>query len=81
MLDREDYLYRNIPEEFDGGRYHSWIVSDEDLPPSLKITALAEDGEIMGINHVVYDVKGVQFHPESVLTKVGEEILSNWIIG
>ena len=80
VLDKEDYLYRNIPGEFDGGRYHSWIVSDVNLPPTLKVTALAEDGEIMGISHVDYDVKGVQFHPESVLTKVGEEILSNWIM-
>jgi anthranilate synthase component II len=80
VLDKEDYLYRNIPGEFDGGRYHSWIVSDVDLPPSIKVTALAEDGEIMGISHVDYDVKGVQFHPESVLTKVGEEILTNWIM-
>ena len=80
VLDREDYLFRNIPGEFDGGRYHSWIVSTQDLPPSLNITALAEDGEIMGLSHVEYDVKGVQFHPESVLTKVGEEILTNWFM-
>ena len=80
VLDREDYLYRNIPDEFDGGRYHSWIVSEEGLPACLKVTAEAEDGEIMGISHVEYDLKGVQFHPESVLTKVGEEILSNWFM-
>ena len=80
VLDREDYLFRNIPGEFDGGRYHSWIVSENNFPPSLKVTALAEDGEIMGIRHVDYDVRGVQFHPESVLTKVGEEILTNWFM-
>ena len=80
VLDREDSIYRNIPGEFDGGRYHSWIVSGENLPSSLKITALAEDDEIMGLSHVDYDVKGVQFHPESVLTKHGEEILSNWFM-
>ena len=80
VLDREDYLYRNIPGEFEGGRYHSWIVSEEGLPACLKVTAQAEDGEIMGISHVEYDIKGVQFHPESVLTKVGEELLSNWFM-
>lgn len=80
VLDREDYLYRNIPAEFDGGRYHSWIVSEKDLPASLKITARAEDGEIMGLSHREYDVKGVQYHPESLLTKEGMAILTNWIV-
>jgi len=81
VLDKEDYLFRNIPGEFEGGRYHSWIVSDEKLPASLKITARAEDGEIMGMSHTEYDVKGVQFHPESILTKCGTDLLTNWIIG
>lgn len=81
VLDKDDYLYRNIPGNFDGGRYHSWIVSDDQLPPSLKVTARAEDGEIMGMSHIEYDVKGVQFHPESILTKCGTELLTNWITG
>jgi anthranilate synthase component 2 len=81
VLDPEDYLFRNIPDEFEGGRYHSWIVSDQDLPECLKITARAEDGEIMAISHTGYDVKGVQFHPESILTKCGTDILTNWIVG
>ncbi len=81
VLDREDYLYRNIPDSFEGGRYHSWIVSDQDLPAVLKVTARAEDGEIMGMSHAEYDVKGVQFHPESILTKCGTDILTNWILG
>ena len=81
ILDRDDYLFRNIPDEFEGGRYHSWIVSDKDLPASLKITARAEDGEIMGMSHTEYDVKGVQFHPESILTKCGNDLLTNWIMG
>jgi anthranilate synthase component 2 len=80
VMDPEDYLYRNIKSGFEGGRYHSWIVSEEDLPECLKITARAEDGEIMGIRHTQYDVRGVQFHPESVLTKVGEQILTNWFM-
>ena len=81
VLDPEDYLFRNLPDEFEGGRYHSWIVSDEDLPASLKITARAEDGEIMGMRHTQYDVKGLQFHPESILTKCGTDLLTNWVIG
>ena len=80
VLDREDYLYRNIPVEFDGGRYHSWIVSKKGLPDSLSITAEARDGEIMGLRHNEYDVKGVQYHPESVLTREGMAILTNWIV-
>jgi anthranilate synthase component 2 len=81
VLDSNDYLFRNIPDNFEGGRYHSWIVSDENLPSSLKITARAEDGEIMGMSHTQYDVKGVQFHPESILTKCGTELLTNWVLG
>ena len=81
VLEPGDYLFRSIPEEFEGGRYHSWIVSDKDLPGSLKITARAEDGEIMAISHREYDVRGVQFHPESVLTKCGTDLISNWILG
>jgi anthranilate synthase component 2 len=81
VLDREDYLFRNLPDEFEGGRYHSWIVSDGDLPASLKVTARAEDGEIMGMRHTQYDVRGVQFHPESILTNCGTDLLTNWVIG
>jgi len=81
ILDSEDYLFRNIPDNFEGGRYHSWIVSDKRLPANLKITAKATDGEIMGMSHTEYDVKGVQFHPESILTKCGIDILTNWILG
>jgi anthranilate synthase component 2 len=81
ILDQDDYLFRNIPDNFEGGRYHSWIVSDEDLPPELKITARAEDGEIMGMSHNKFDVRGVQFHPESILTQCGNDLLTNWIMG
>jgi len=81
ILDKEDYLFRKIPDDFEGGRYHSWIVSDKNLPSVLKITARAEDGEIMGMSHLEYDVKGVQFHPESILTKCGMDLLTNWVLG
>jgi len=79
VLDKDDYLYKGIPELFDAGRYHSWIVSADGLPDCFSITAVAEDGEIMGISHNEYDIRGVQYHPESVLTTVGEQIIANWL--
>ena len=79
VLDKDDYLYKGIPELFDAGRYHSWIVSTDGLPDCLSISAVAEDGEIMGISHREYDIRGVQYHPESVLTSVGEKIIANWL--
>jgi anthranilate synthase component 2 len=81
ILDSEDYLFRNIQDGFEGGRYHSWIVSDTELPDPLKITARAEDGEIMAMKHTDYDIRGMQFHPESILTGCGTDLLTNWIMG
>jgi anthranilate synthase component 2 len=72
-------LYEGLPEEFEVGRYHSWIVSDESFPSELEVTAVDENGYIMGLQHKIYDVQGVQFHPESVLTPMGEKILRNWL--
>jgi anthranilate synthase component II len=72
-------LFDNLPEEFPVGRYHSWIVSEENFPEELEITAKDENGYIMGLRHKKYDVQGVQFHPESVLTPDGETILRNWL--
>ena len=79
ILDTEDYIYKDIPDEFDGGRYHSWIVSKENFPDCFRITAVAENGEIMGMAHKEYDLRGVQYHPESVLTKYGNQIIKNWL--
>lgn len=79
VVDAGDYLYAGINNIFEAGRYHSWIVSQEGLPECFTVTAIAEDGEIMGISHKKYDVKGVQYHPESVLTEVGEQIILNWL--
>ncbi len=76
---REDDLYKNLPKEFDVGRYHSWIVSEEQFPAELEITARDEHGMIMGLRHRQFDVQGVQFHPESVLTPDGETIMKNWL--
>lgn len=72
-------LFEGLPDEFEVGRYHSWVVSDENFPKELEITAEDENGMIMALQHKTYDVKGVQFHPESVLTPLGENILRNWL--
>lgn len=75
----EQNLFSGLPEEFEVGRYHSWIVSEEGFPKELEVTAKDEQGYIMALQHTRYDVKGVQFHPESVLTPQGEVILRNWL--
>jgi anthranilate synthase component II len=72
-------LFEGLPDEFEVGRYHSWIVSDEGFPDELEVTARDENNYIMALQHKKYDVQGVQFHPESVLTPDGEKILQNWL--
>ena len=72
-------LFKGLPSTVEVGRYHSWIVSDEDFPGELEVTARDENDFIMALQHRTYDVKGVQFHPESVLTPRGEDILRNWL--
>lgn len=72
-------LFRGLPETFEVGRYHSWIIRKNDLPECLEITSEDENGWIMSLRHKTYDVQGVQFHPESVLTPQGERIIRNWL--
>ena len=72
-------LFAGLTEEFEVGRYHSWVVSREEFPEELEITAVDENDMIMALQHKTYDVRGVQFHPESVLTPQGEQILRNWL--
>ena len=72
-------LFEGMPERFEAGRYHSWIVDNENFPESLEVTARDENNYIMALRHKKYDVEGVQFHPESVLTPLGEKILRNWL--
>ena len=72
-------LFKGLPDVFEAGRYHSWIVSDKNFPEELEVTARDENGYIMALQHRKYDVQGVQFHPESVLTPAGEQILRNWL--
>ena len=72
-------LFQGLPNELEVGRYHSWVVSKENFPNELEITAEDETGMIMGLQHKTFDVQGVQFHPESVLTPMGEAIMKNWL--
>ena len=72
-------LFAGLPEKITIGRYHSWIVSDKDFPDELEITARDENNYIMALQHKTFDVQGVQFHPESILTPDGETIMRNWL--
>jgi anthranilate synthase/aminodeoxychorismate synthase-like glutamine amidotransferase len=72
-------IFRNVPNPFEAGRYHSLIVERDSLPDSLMITAETEEREIMGVRHRQYPVEGIQFHPESILTPVGKRIIKNFL--
>ena len=74
---KEDYLFKNLPETFNVGRYHSWVV--DKISEDIEITSIDENGEIMSIRHKYFDVKGFQFHPESILTPSGKSLIKNWI--
>ena len=73
-------VFKDMPSTFEVGRYHSWVVSEESFPEVLEITATDDNGFIMGLRHRTFDVQGVQFHPESVLTPLGEKLLANWLV-
>jgi len=79
VTDKTEVLFKNVPEKFSAGRYHSWNSKKEDLPDCFTITAEDSEGLIMAISHKEYNVKGVQFHPESVLTKEGKLMIKNWL--
>ncbi len=72
-------LFADMPETFEAGRYHSWVVSDEGFPEVLEVTVRDEKDLIMALQHKKFDVQGVQFHPESVLTPLGGQLLENWL--
>ncbi|MFI0430950.1 anthranilate synthase component II [Mariniflexile sp. HMF6888] len=74
----DESLFKGMDKEIEVGRYHSWVVSP-DLPDSLEATSFDANGQVMSLRHKVYDVKGVQYHPESVLTPNGKQILKNWL--
>lgn len=73
-------IFKNLPQELEVGRYHSWAVDPENFPEELEITAVDPDGMIMALQHKTYDVHGVQFHPESILTPDGEVIMRNFLL-
>ncbi len=79
LRNADSKLFINLPEQIEVGRYHSWIISDENFPDELEVTAKDDNGYIMALQHKQYDVQGVQFHPESVLTPDGETIIRNWL--
>ena len=74
----DELLFAGLGNEFEAGRYHSWVV-DANLPDVLEATSFDENGQVMSLRHKTYDVRGVQFHPESVLTPNGKKILENWV--
>ena len=79
VISPNEPLFKGLPEEFAIGRYHSWVVSNQNLPDCIEVTAIDPGGEIMALRHRQYDLAGVQFHPESVLTPQGPQILKNWL--
>ena len=74
----DELLFEGLENEFEVGRYHSWVV-DANLPDCLEATSFDENGQVMSLRHQTYDVRGVQFHPESVLTPNGKKMLENWV--
>ena len=74
-----DYIFDSLPKRITMGRYHSWVVSRENFPTCLEVTAVSDEGQIMALKHKNYDSHGIQFHPESVLTPEGKTILRNFI--
>lgn len=79
LVSTDPILFEGLPEKFDAGRYHSWIVDQEGLPDCFEVTSLDDSGMIMSMKHKEFDVRGVQFHPESVLTPLGEKMIENWL--
>lgn len=77
----EDRLFQDLPSQFKVGRYHSWVVTPDTLPEELEITARDANGQVLALRHRTYDVRGVQFHPESILTEHGHQLLKNWLEG
>ncbi len=79
ITNKNSRILQGLGDTIDVGRYHSWIVDDKNFPGDLEITAVDSNGFIMGLQHKTFDVQGVQFHPESVLTPDGEKIMRNWL--
>ncbi len=76
----DDPLFENCPDTFQVGRYHSWVINSETVPACLTVTAVDKHHQIMAIRHNTLPIKGVQFHPESVMSEYGEQIMRNWLL-
>lgn len=76
---QEHYLFNDLPKTFNTGRYHSWVVDQENFPDCLEVLAIDDSKEIMALAHKDYDMTGVQFHPESIMTDVGAKLMVNWL--
>jgi anthranilate synthase component 2 len=79
IIDKKEVIFSQLPERFNVGRYHSWVVDRLQFPEELIVTAVDENGEIMAMRHVEYNVRGLQFHPESILSEFGKEMINNWL--
>jgi glutamine amidotransferase of anthranilate synthase or aminodeoxychorismate synthase len=75
----QDYLFEGLASDLEVGRYHSWVVDDKELPQCLEVTSRSDDGYIMSLRHREFDIRGIQFHPESILTPQGKTIINNWL--
>ncbi len=79
VIDKKDLLFKDLPCSFNIGRYHSWVIANNGFPEELKITSIEENKQIMSLKHLDYKVYGVQFHPESILTEHGKEMITNFL--
>jgi len=79
IIDPNEILFNGLPQKIEVGRYHSWVIDTASLPSDLQITATDESGNIMALRHKNWDIRGVQFHPESVLTPLGKKMIINWL--
>lgn len=78
-ITQDDYLFEGLPKDIEIGRYHSWVVDTEAFPECLEVTSTSDEGFIMSLRHREYDIRGIQYHPESVLTPDGKTIIGNWL--
>lgn len=78
-ITQHDYLFEGLPQRIEVGRYHSWVVAESGLPACLEVTSVSDEGYIMSLRHKEFDIRGIQYHPESVLTKDGKTIINNWL--
>lgn len=74
-----DYLFQGLTSQIEIGRYHSWVVDSKDFPSCLEVTSVSNEGYIMSLRHREFDIRGIQYHPESILTPQGKDIMQNWL--